>query len=235
VNFICLAYHRVATDSPAVGDQLAIGPACFHAQLSWLARHGYKGVTMNEAVTGDRSRRLVALTFDDGTRDFLTTCWPLLKEYGFGATLFVSIGLVGASSHLTWPEIRELSSAGVEIGGHGVRHEALDEMPARNADEELQETAIVLKSQLGLRRLGFAYPYGRCSPQVIELARKAGFGWAVTTRGGLNHAGTPRYQLRRTLIFRSDCGNRGRFLWPLKVWTGYAQFVEWRMDLRGIQ
>lgn len=234
MNFICLAYHRIATERSEGADHLTIDPECFQAQLSWLARHGYKGVAMNEAMTGSSLRRLAALTFDDGTRDFFTTGWPLLREFGFGATLFVSIGLVGAPSHLTWPEIRELSTAGVEIGGHGVRHQALDEMPARAVAEELQETATVLRSQLGLSRLGFAYPYGRCSPQVIEMVKKAGFCWAATTRGGHNKANTPCYQLRRTLVFRKDCDKWGRFLWPLKARTGYAQFVEWRMDVRGI-
>ncbi|MEM4724677.1 MAG: polysaccharide deacetylase family protein, partial [Candidatus Hadarchaeum sp.] len=39
----------------------------------------------------------VVLTFDDGYRDFYTTAWPILSQFGFTATVFIATAFVGGS------------------------------------------------------------------------------------------------------------------------------------------
>jgi len=41
------------------------------------------------------SDRPVAITFDDGFRDFHTAAWPVLRELGFTATMFLATGFIG--------------------------------------------------------------------------------------------------------------------------------------------
>ena len=89
-----LLYHRVATDGPPELGRYRVSPDAFEEQLRLLARSGYRGITLAEWGRALRARRpvdgrAVALTFDDGYRDFLTTAWPLLRRYRFSATVFV--------------------------------------------------------------------------------------------------------------------------------------------------
>src|SRR5258705_5646743 len=65
--------------------------------------------------------KLLVLTFDDAKASHYTVVRPLLKEYGFGATFFISEGFsfrTNKDDYLTWDQIAELHRDGFEIGNH---------------------------------------------------------------------------------------------------------------------
>src|SRR6185369_13293308 len=74
-----LMYHSVSED-PETGVnpyyRLATSPRRFAEQMQWLKHSGCTGVSVDEALAqlarGRSSRRVVAITFDDGFRDFHT-------------------------------------------------------------------------------------------------------------------------------------------------------------------
>ena len=81
------------------------------------------------AVPGALRRRvppkLVVLTFDDSVRSQYTTVRPLLKQFGFGATFFITEGFsfrTNKQDYLTWSQIAELNRDGFEIGNHTQNH-----------------------------------------------------------------------------------------------------------------
>ncbi len=241
MNFVCLAYHRVTAVPAAQIDPYTITPACFETQMDWLARHGYRGVSLGEGVASSNHERLAALTFDDGYRDFYTTVWPVLRRYAFNATIFVVTRQVGQSANwpeapgtplLSWPEVRELAAQGIEVGIHGAIHQAFDQRETAVLQAELTTARQKVAEAIGLKPVGLAFPYGRYSPAIIQAAHAAGFEWAATARGGKNKLETNRFALRRTLMTGQD-GGGWRF--TLKVRTGYAKLVEWRMDVRQIK
>ena len=45
-------------------------------------------------------KKPVVLTFDDGYADTYSIVYPIMKEYGFAATVFINPGDVG--TRLTW-------------------------------------------------------------------------------------------------------------------------------------
>jgi peptidoglycan/xylan/chitin deacetylase (PgdA/CDA1 family) len=91
-----LTYHRVAElqSTPWLDAHLiSATPATFARQMRYLARH-YAVVSLArvlQAVTAGTAlpRRAVLLTFDDAYHDFAAVAWPILKQYGLAATLFV--------------------------------------------------------------------------------------------------------------------------------------------------
>lgn len=240
-NFVCLTYHRITAEAAAQADPYTVTPVGLEAQLGWLARRGYRGVSVSQALAGAGHKRPVALAFDDGCRDFYTDAWPLLRRYGFNATLFLPAGRIGQAadwpeargvSLLSWAEVRELAAQGVEVAVHGLSHRAMDGMATAVLITELGAARQMVATQAGVEPVGLAYPYGRYTPSTLQAAQKAGFVWAASARGGRNDRATPRFALRRTLVKGRD-GSGWRF--ALKVRTGYAKLVEWRMDVRRIK
>ena len=236
--FVCLAYHRISHEPAARSDPYTVTPKGFAEQMCWLARQGLPGVPLSAALA-EPERRQVALTFDDGTLDFLETAWPLLRAHGHQATLFVVAGLAGQHSAwpgsngvslLDWSQLRGLSAAGIEIGAHGWAHHTLAGLTCDEAATELARCRDQLDEALGPAPRGLAYPYGECSPAVLQAAARTGYAWGCTARGGRNSSSTPRWQLRRTLV----CGGDRLLKFALKVRTAYTGWMDWRLDRLGV-
>src|SRR5919109_1859131 len=119
-----LEYHYIRLNpNPAdrLGFNLSVTPLDFWQQMDWLRSHGYHPVTMAQlrayfAAGQPLPAKALVLTFDDGTLDFYTTAWPILRSHGFTAVSYVVSGFFGRERYLTEVEARELDQAGIEIG-----------------------------------------------------------------------------------------------------------------------
>ena len=85
-----LMYHRIADDGPESLAEWRVSLATFDAQLALLREHGFMSLGLDEwraAINRGHSipKRRVAITFDDGYRDFLTDAQPILERHGFAA------------------------------------------------------------------------------------------------------------------------------------------------------
>ena len=128
-----LMYHSVS-DAPAAATRaLSVRPAMFAAQLRYLRNQGFSGLTFGELCQRRRTRqplppRPIVLTFDDGYADLIEEALPIMIEQGFPATVFVTTGWLGGMARyaagtpldrmLSWGQLAELSSAGVEVAAH---------------------------------------------------------------------------------------------------------------------
>jgi len=94
-----IAYHRVdeLEAEPDLDPGLVSAlPADFRAQMEVIARH-YNAITIDDLLAAHRGEktlpaRAVLLTFDDGYLDFGERAWPILREIGLPAVLFVPTG-----------------------------------------------------------------------------------------------------------------------------------------------
>ena len=81
--------------------------------------------------------KLVVLTFDDGNKSDVTFVAPLLQDYGFKATFFVTEGLnflKNKKHYMTWEEVQKLHEEGLEIGNHTRHH--------RNVNDQSREELL---------------------------------------------------------------------------------------------
>ena len=96
----------------------------------------YVASSSNHPITQSPNQpKYVVLTFDDGYRDFYTEAFPVLRSYGFTATVFLPTAYIDGKrpglrdkEHLTWDHARELSAAGISFGSHTVNHPELREL-----------------------------------------------------------------------------------------------------------
>ena len=229
-----LMYHNVSEPPPEIRTHRAlyVTPRRFAAQMRLLARLGYRGLSMSEAMPylrGERTGRFVAITFDDGYRDNLMHALPVLQRHGFTATCYVVSGRIG--QHNAWDadtlgvrkpimvagELRRWCGGGMEIGAHTRTHPHLTQCDAANLRDEIAGSRRALEDVIGAAVSQFCYPYGDHDDRVVDVVRSAGFVAAVTTRRGRARAGQDPLRLPRVAVCY-------RHLLPSFAWrvtTGY--------------
>ena len=85
--------------------------------------------------------KLVVLTFDDSAKSHFTVVRPLLKQYGFNATFFITEGFDfrdNKRDYMTWAEIAQLHRDGFEIGNHTRDHLGISKENVPRLAEQLQ-------------------------------------------------------------------------------------------------
>ncbi|HEX5503918.1 MAG TPA: polysaccharide deacetylase family protein [Thermomicrobiales bacterium] len=213
-----LMYHyvRVVTDrSDTIGINLSVTPDLFAAQMQYLADHGYTTLTMHDVfaiLAGQQPLppRPIALTFDDGYRDFYTAAWPVLRAHHFKATSYIITGVIGQERYMTWPMLKELDASGlIEIGAHTVGHIDLHAATDARDWQEIHDSAVTLEQGLGHPVTAFCYPSGKYDQDVIALVRKAGFLTATTVEYGAKQNLQWAYTLPRVRVNGPD---------PLATW-----------------
>lgn len=123
----------------------------FENQLKWLKMSGYTSISLNELYNymkrGEEiPKKAIVLTFDDGYADNWVFAYPLLKKYGFKATIYVNPEFVDPqkqprtnlddlwsgnacfdelpiSGYLSWAEMKEMEEDDViDIQSHTMSH-----------------------------------------------------------------------------------------------------------------
>ena len=169
------------------------------------------GRTSN-GVEGKRPlpNRAVAVTFDDGYKDFETHALPILERYGIPATVFVTVGEVDRKEMgnylplLGWDGIRDIGKSNlVEIGSHALTHKKLTRLPPEDAKNEIVSSGIIIERKTRLRPQFFAYPKGSFNDTIMDMVARAGYRGAVSATHLLAAAETNRFAIPRIQIDRS--------------------------------
>ena len=209
-----LCYHRFGTKT----SKLNVTPAAFEQQMEWLARNGYTVVTfarLARFLEGKEALppKSVVITIDDGYRSSYEIAYPILKKFGFPATVFLYTDFVGASDAMTWAQMKEMTASGlVTIQPHSKSHANLtqrlpNESEARYRERvrrEVTTPVAALKDRLSEPSYTFAYPYGDVNEYVVDLLIKDNVSQGVTVTAGGNPFYAYPYMLRRSMIFGNE-------------------------------
>jgi peptidoglycan/xylan/chitin deacetylase (PgdA/CDA1 family) len=205
----------------------------FAAQMRMLRRLRFRVIGLEEHVRRLESRtlapRTAVITIDDGYRDNHEIAHPVLRRFGYPATLFVVSGRVGAVNDwdregdvagrplLNAHQLRELAAAGVTIGAHTRNHPSLPSVDELTTEAEVAGSKADLEAELGSPVGLFAYPYGRHDAKSVSAVRAAGFRAACSTRPGLSRAGGDPFLIERIEVRGDD--SMGRFVAGLLGWA----------------
>lgn len=94
-RLMILCYHGVSLDDEHLWNPgLYMSAEQFAGRLRNIAENGYRVLPLPEAITklyeGTLPEKAVAITFDDGFYDFHAQARPLLLQYGFPATVYLT-------------------------------------------------------------------------------------------------------------------------------------------------
>lgn len=204
-------YVRVVTDpKDQVGINLSVKPELFDAQMQYLADKGYTTLTMQEVyeiLNGQRTlpAKPIALTFDDGYRDFYANAWPVLQKHNFKATNYVITDFIGWDAYMTWPMLQELDATGqVELGAHTRSHADLRTLSNERRWDEIIGSKAILEQGLGHPIGAFCYPAGFYNAAVIADVKRANYLTATTVESGAKQNIQAAYEMPRVRVNGPD-------------------------------
>ncbi len=205
-----LTYHSIDES----GSVISIDPKSFVLQMEYFAKSGYRTLTLAEAALLLQGKvppipRALVLTFDDGYSNVYESALPVMKHFGFTATVFLVSGCRGGESLWLTPrerfpqlrtmrleEVEAILAAGWKIGGHSASHGRLTTLKTDQLEEELDASRAFLESLTGDSDFWFAYPYGAYDAGVRDKVARH-FAGACTTRLGFASTTSDRYGLER--------------------------------------
>ncbi|MNO12026.1 Poly-beta-1,6-N-acetyl-D-glucosamine N-deacetylase precursor [compost metagenome] len=218
-----LMYHYITPKdlNKEPGNNSIINLESFEESIKYLYDQGYYTATLEELekyIHGEISLPLktVVITFDDGYQNNYIYAYPILKKYGFHASIF----LIGSKiekqtaafdpakkSYLSFDEIKASSDV-FEFNSHtyDLHYKGFEKCGIKYSsglDTKLIEQDIAEIKSLGIDTPYFAYPFGEKSRPMMYLLQKNGYRMAFTVRQGFVRPGDPPMNLQRLTVTSS--------------------------------
>jgi len=202
-----IMYHSI--DKNDAISRLSVSPESFKRQMYFLKRHNYNVIRledMPELVQKNHfPPKTISITFDDGYENNYTHAYPVLKELGLPATIFIVPMLVGREGYLTWDQIIEMSESGIiSIGSHSMTHAYLPGLPEQRLRIEIDDSKRSIESHIKRPVYAFSYPTGGFDEHVRERVRQAGYKIAVGTNPGRTYPKHDIYAMKRLRISKTS-------------------------------
>ena len=190
-----------------------VSEASFKAQMEFLREEGYRVISLDQlldflefkAQIPDKS---VVITFDDGLRSVYDIALPIIKAYGYPATLFVRTNFIGKRNAMSWDQLNMLTENGFDIQCKTAMNPDMSalkdaeavRMYSRAIQKALRQSKKTVKNKLNRDCRYLAYAYGRTNNMIIALLKKEGFRGAFTLNRGSNPFFVNSYMIHRSVI-----------------------------------
>ncbi len=204
-----LLYHHVTDDNTDL-PKLTVSDAEFERQIHLLRANGFETISLDSLLAFMKNEQVklpekpILITFDDGYEDNYTNAFPILKKYGYTATIFM-VGInFDRQERLSSQEINEMITNGFTVGGHSMTHRDLRQLTGSELSREVYGSKRKAEQVTHTDVNFFAYPGGFCNVATLEAVKGAGYAGAFTVLTGLNNPANDNvYFMRRIPIFSS--------------------------------
>jgi len=196
---VMLIYHHVASDTPRVTSVTA---AEFRGHLQHLKDNHFQVIGLDVLISQLQQGEPVAdnavvITFDDSYENNFTTAHPILQEFGYPYTIFISPGSIdkGDGPLLNWQQVKQMSDDGVLVANHAMWHEHMAKPEPNETKaqwlERMQQSILATEDKIeqvtGQRHQWLAYPYGEYSAALEQLVTELGFIGIGQHSGAINN------------------------------------------------
>jgi peptidoglycan/xylan/chitin deacetylase (PgdA/CDA1 family) len=179
--------------------------------------------------------RYVAVTFDDGFRNFYDCALPELVKRGIPATMFVISDAIGKTfgpegypeEVMLLEQLLSLPENLVTIGSHTMTHPLLPSITLDEAKREIALSRVILEEQLHRSIVLFSFPYGGFNQKLVELCHEAGYFRVFSTLPYFAFKQPNEFVIGRVRVDPTD--------WPLEFrlkLAGAYRWLPWAFELK---
>lgn len=195
-------YHLIMEEPYSNYDGLFVRPSDFAAQIDSVIELGGEFLFADEYRITDKPSAVI--TFDDGYEDNYTTAFPILKEKGAKATIFLISNYIGSPGYMTTEQIIEMAESGlVRFGCHTKSHVNLAEQSEDSIKDQLDGSVEYLESLLGYEIKSFAYPTGGFDELAVRMVSER-FDFAYTTKSPASTKDFTMHTIPRYAVYRQS-------------------------------
>ena len=120
-----LTYHKFCIGEARMPNTIKL--SCFKQQMNFLRENDYRVISISQLLECIKNNffpeKPAVITIDDGFKSVYNLAFPILKEYGFPATLYLYTDFIdNGPNQLSWLEVKEMIDMGIEIGSHSLSH-----------------------------------------------------------------------------------------------------------------
>ena len=212
-----LCYHQFGPGKKS-RNKMEVPETAFEQQMAWLAANGYGVISLSDLrafLSGEKAlpAKAVVITIDDGYRSAYEVAFPILKKYGFPATVYAYSDFIGAGLALTWAQLKEMQDSGlIDVESHSKTHTSMALLPNESNGQAYKDRVTkevvtpdgIIASKLGKPVKHFAYPYGDTSATVVSILQDRNYLTATTVQRGGNPAFADPLLLRRDMVYSDD-------------------------------
>jgi peptidoglycan/xylan/chitin deacetylase (PgdA/CDA1 family) len=205
-----LAYDRLTEDPSGQGDTTELD---FEGQMAYLRAGHYHVIGLARFLefmnyNGQIPTRSVVITIDDTRLDAIERALPVLKKYGFTATLFVDTGKLGQPGMLTREDLVRLTKNGIDvqcrngwdIDGAIETGQITLEQYFEQIRTEIPKARQTVEEITAAPCIVYACPPAGSNNLLVEFLKRTGFKAALVTNGLANPFYTDPFHIGRTRI-----------------------------------
>lgn len=184
---VMLIYHHVASDTPRVSSVTADE---LRGHLQYFKDNQFQVIGLDVLIQHLKQNTVipqnaVVITFDDSYENNFTTAHPILREFGYPYTIFISPGSIdkGDGPLLNWQQVKQMSDEGVLVANHAMWHEHMAKPEPGETEQQwlarMKQSILAAEEKIeqvtGQRHQWLAYPYGEYSAALEQLVSELGF------------------------------------------------------------
>ncbi len=223
-----LMYHHVLQKSGFITSSIEE----FRAQMNFLASNGYKTLSSAEFFKFKKGelklpKKSVFITFDDGWKDNFIYAYPIIKEFGLRATIFLTTQWVEKASQklgnfiecnhdeykklapkmpenvfLNYNEIEKMRE-NFDFHSHTHTH-FNDYFGEISLNENISLCKKFMKDKFGIDDNMLCWPKGVYNDEYIKVAKQNGYEMLFTTKRGINKADNKLDEIKRIAVKKDD-------------------------------
>jgi peptidoglycan/xylan/chitin deacetylase (PgdA/CDA1 family) len=223
-NVPVLLYHNIVdpnVDDPFRYSFTSLPANEFEKQMKLLYDNGFTTITTDDLYRflqgGTIPEKSVLITFDDGYESNFSLAYPILKKYGFKATIFLQTDMIASKQtirndsipkYLEADKMPEMTDV-FEYGSHCHRLHYPISPSIRSFVSAPYDVMVndLLESKKYINTKSFAYPFGKYNDTAVSAVKAAGFKMAFSTIPDQVNRNSDIFLLPRLVVSRTASNN----------------------------
>ncbi|WP_163337107.1 polysaccharide deacetylase family protein [Desulfopila sp. IMCC35008] len=182
-----LMYHRIL-EKDQIDSAYDVDIDEFKHQMQFIRESGFNVLNTNDILkTQKEDNKCVMITFDDGYLDNYENAFPVLKDLGLKATVFVVTGWINHKiDFMNWSQLKEMNNSNITIESHTDSHRFLNDLNEDDAIREITESRKIIENNLDVLPEFLSCPGGRVSSNLLPICCRLGINGVFTSIPGIN-------------------------------------------------